>query len=149
MWSRWSDIDRMFNTMNLLQARMDRMFGDDYDVARPVPAAWIAAEGMPKTNLYDVGDHFEVILEVPGFTKDDLDIKIQGNYLEISGTHKPDVHEGYSAHRVERGGASFNRSFTLPSDVDADKTGASLKNGLLILSLPKSEAAKPKQITVK
>ena len=43
MWSRWSDIDRMFNAMNLLQTRMDRMFGD-YGVTRPIPAAWIAAE---------------------------------------------------------------------------------------------------------
>ena len=149
MWSRWNDIDRMVNAMNLLQARMDRMFGGDYEVARTVPGAWIAAEGMPKTNLYDVGDHFEVIVEVPGFAKDDLDIKIQGNYLEISGTYKSDVPEGYSAHRVERGSASFNRSFTLPSDVNAEKTDASLKNGLLVLTLPKSEAAKPKQITVK
>ena len=148
MWSRWSDIDRMFNTMNLLQTRMDRLFGD-YGQSRPIPAAWIEAESMPRTNLYDVGDHFEVITEVPGFKKEDLDIKIQGNYLEISGTYKPDTPEGYSAHRIERGTASFSRSFTLPSDVDADKTEAALKNGLLILTLPKSEAAKPKQITIK
>ena len=148
MWSRWSDIDRMFNTMNLLQTRMDRLFGD-YGDSRPIPAAWIAAENMPRTNLYDVGDHFEVVLEVPGFKKEGLDIKIQGNYLEISGTYKTDTPEGYSAHRVERGTASFSRSFTLPSDVDADKTEAALKNGLLVLTLPKSEAAKPKQITIK
>ena len=147
MWSKWSDIDRMFNAMNLLQTRMDRIFGD-YGSTRPVPAAWIAAESMPRTNMYDVGDHFEVIIEVPGFTKDDLDIKIQGNYLEISGAYKSDTPEGYSAHRVERGAASFSRSFTLPSDVDGEKTEAVLKNGLLVLSLPKAEAAKPKQITI-
>ena len=148
MWSRWSDIDRMFNAMNLLQTRMDRMFGD-YGVTRPIPAAWIAAESMQKTNLQDMGDSFEVVAEVPGFTKDNLNIKIQGNYLEISGTYKADAPEGYSAHRVERGTSSFNRSFTLPSDVAADKVEATLKNGLLVLTLPKFEGAKPKQITVK
>jgi len=148
MWSRWSDIDRMFNAMNLLQTRMDRLFGD-YGNTRPIPAAWIAAESMPKTNLSDLGDHFEVIAELPGFSKENLNIKIQGNYLEISGTHQPDAPENYSVHRVERGTTSFSRSFTLPSDVDSGKVEATLKNGLLVLTLPKAEAAKPKQITVK
>ena len=148
MWSRLSDIDRMFNAMNLLQTRMDRIYGD-YGTSRGIPAAWIAAESMPKTNLYDLGDHFEVVAELPGFSKENLDIKIQGNYLELSGKHQPDAPENYAAHRVERGTTSFNRSFTLPSDVDSEKAEASLKNGLLKLSLPKAEAAKPKQITVK
>ena len=148
MWSRWNDIDRMFNAMNLLQTRMDRLFGD-YEATRPVPAAWIAAESMPRTNLYDVGDHFEIITEVPGFTKDNLNLRIQGNYLEISGTYKSDTPKGYSAHRIERGTSSFSRSFTLPVDVNVDKTEAALKNGLLKLTLPKSEAAKPKKITIK
>jgi HSP20 family protein len=138
----------MFNAMNLLQSRMDRLYGD-YGTTRPIPAAWIAAESMPKTNLCDLGDHFEVVAEVPGFSKENLNIKIQGNYLEISGTHESDAPEGYSVHRVERGTSSFSRSFTLPSDVDVEKTDASLINGLLTLSLPKAEAAKPKQITVK
>lgn len=148
MWSRWSDIDRMFNAMNLLQTRMDSLFGD-YGITRPIPAAWIAAESMPKTNLYDLGDNFEVVAEMPGFAKENLNIKVQGNYLEISGTYEKDAPEGYAVHRVERGSASFNRSFTLPSDVDSEKVEATLKNGLLVLTLPKAEAAKPKQITVK
>ena len=148
MWSRWSDIDRMFNNLNLLQTRMDRLFGD-YRGTRPFPAAWIAAENSPRTNLYDVGEKFQVAVEVPGFAKNDLHIKIQGNYLEISGNRKPDAPEDYSVHRVERGTTSFNRSFTLPSDVDADKAEATIKNGLLFLTLPKSEAAKPKQIKIK
>lgn len=148
MWSRWSDIDRMFNAMNLLQSRMDRILGD-YSTSRPIPAAWIAAESMPKTNLYDQGDHFEIVAEVPGFAKENLDIKIQGNYLEINGTHRPDAPEKYAVHRVERGTASFNRSFTLPSDVDSEKVDAALKNGFLVLTLPKAEAAKPKQIAIK
>jgi len=148
MWSRWSDIDRMFNAMNLLQTRMDRIF-NDYGMSRPFPAAWIAAENMPKTNLYDLGDNFEVVAEVPGFAKENLNIKIQGNYLEISGTHEADAPEGYAVHRVERGNTSFNRSFTLPSDVDSEKVEAKLRNGLLVLTLPKAEAAKPKQISIK
>ena len=81
-------------------------------------------------------------------TKANLNIKIQGNYLELSGTRESDAPEGYNAHRVERGATSFTRSFTLPADIDSEKVGASLKNGILTLTLPKTEAAKPKQITI-
>lgn len=148
MWTRWNDIDRIFNAMDLLQSRMGRIFSD-FEKSRLFPATWIVAENAPRVNLYDVGDRLEIKAEVPGFAKDDLSIKIQGNYLEISGTRKPDTPAGYSTHRLERATASFTRSFTLPSDVNADKVEASLKNGLLTLTLPKTEVAKPKQITIK
>ena len=82
-------------------------------------------------------------------TPDDLKVKIQGNYLEISGSRKADTPEGYTAHRLERGTPSFSRSFTLPVEVDANKVSATLKNGILTLMLPKAEIAKPKQITIK
>ncbi|MFH1215087.1 MAG: Hsp20/alpha crystallin family protein [Pseudomonadota bacterium] len=147
MWTRWNDLDRMFTAMDLLQSRMNRIF-PDLDRARAIPTGWSAVENGPRTNLYDAGDHFDVKVEVPGLTKDDMSIRIQGNYLEISGTRKSDAPEGYKAHRVERGTASFTRSFTLPSDVNGDKVEASLKNGLLTLTLPKAEAAKPKQIAI-
>lgn len=147
MWTRWSDIDRMFNAMDLLQNRMNRMF-PDYGRLRRFPVAWDVPQSGPRTNLYDAGDQLELKVEVPGLTKDDLNIKIQGNYLEISGSRKSDTPEGYTVHRVERGTASFSRSFTLPSDVDSDKVEANLANGLLTLTLPKSEAAKPKQIAI-
>lgn len=148
MWTRWSDIDRMFNAMDLLQNRMNRMF-PDYGKFKSFPAAWDALQGGPSTNLYDAGDHLEMKIELPSMTKDDLNIKLQGNYLEISGLRKSDSPTGYSAHRVERATSSFTRSFTLPSEVDTNKVEAQLANGLLTLTLPKSEAAKPKQIEIK
>lgn len=147
MWTRWNDIDRMFNAMDLLQSRMNNMF-PDYGKFRRFPVAWDASQTAPRTNLYDAGENLEMKVEVPGMTKDDLNIKIQGNYLEINGTRKSDTPEGYTVHRVERGTATFSRSFTLPSDVNSDKVEANLKNGLLTLTLPKSEAAKPKQIAI-
>lgn len=147
MWTKWSDIDRMFNTMDLLQNRMNRIF-PDYGSSRQYPIVWDVTQSAPRTNLYDAGDHLEVKFEVPGMSKDDLSIKIQGNYLEISGSRKSDTPEGYTVHRVERGTTAFSRSFTLPSDVDSDKVEANLANGLLSLNLPKSEAAKPKQISI-
>lgn len=147
MWTRWNDIDRMFRNMDLLQSKMNRAFSD-FDRYRAFPAAWGMTETGPRTNLYDLGDHLEIKAEVPGLSKEDLNVKIQGNYLEIGGTRKSDAPEGYSAHRVERGTVSFNRSFTLPSEVDSEKVKATLANGILTLILPKSEAAKPRQITI-
>ncbi|MBU2431041.1 MAG: Hsp20/alpha crystallin family protein, partial [Proteobacteria bacterium] len=55
---------------------------------------------------------------------------------------------GYKIHRNERGTAAFSRSFTLPDDVDSEKVEATIKDGILYLSLPKSETAKPRQITI-
>lgn len=147
MWTRWDDIDRMFHAMDLLQSKMNRVFSD-VDRFGTLPAAWSVRERGPRTNLYDAGDYLEIKAEVPGITKDDLSIRIQGNYLEIAGTRKSDAPEGYAAHRVERATVSFTRSFTLPADVDSGKAEASLKNGLLSLKLPKLEAAKPKKIAI-
>lgn len=147
MWTRGSDIDRMFGAMDLLRSRMNRLFSDS-DRPYGNNYGWVVAEGAPRTNLYDAGDHFEIQAEVPGIAKDDLNVRIQGNYLEISGARKSEVPEGYKAHRVERAAASFTRSFTLPADVDSGKAGATLKDGILTLRLPKAEAAKPKQITI-
>lgn len=140
MWTRWNEIERMFNTMN-------RLF-PEYGRSWTLPA-WDVTQSGPRTNLYDAGDHLEMKVEVPGIEKDDLNIKVQGNYCEISGSRKADTPEGYSAHRVERGTTSFTRSFTLPSDVDTGKVEAQLTNGVLMLTLPKSEPAKPKQIAIK
>lgn len=146
MWTRLSDLDRMINAMNLFQNRMNRLH-PEYARLRAVPA-WDIAQGEPKTNLYNAGDHLEMMVEVPGIAKDDLSVKVQGNYLEISGTRKSDAPESYTAHRVERVAKTFSRSFTLPADVDTGKVEAQMANGLLTLTLPKLEAAKPKQITI-
>ena len=147
MWTTLNDIDRMFGSMGLLRSRMNRLF-TDFDRSYGEDYGWRVAEGTPRTNLYDLGEKLEIKAEVPGMTKEDLSIKIQGNYLEVSGTRKSDAPEGYKTHRVERSAPTFTRSFTLPSDVDSEKVEASLENGILTLSLPKAEAAKPKQVTI-
>jgi len=147
MFRRMSDIDKMFGALDLLRNRLDRHFSD-YDQAYLYGPAFTLTSNSPRTNLLTNGDNFEVQAELPGISKDDLNIKIQGNYLEISGKRIVDTPEGYKVHRNERGGSTFSRSFTLPDDVDADKAEAKLKDGILYLTLPKSEAAKPKQITI-
>ena len=147
MWTRMSDFDRMFQAMDLLQSRLSGIF-EDYGRFRPTVSTWGITEASPRTNLYDVGDRLEVKIEVPGISKSDLNIKIQGNYLEISGSRKSDTPQGYKAHRLERGESTFTRSFTLPADVEASRVEAALKDGILTLRLPKVEQAKPIQIAI-
>ena len=83
MFTRGSDIDRLFGTMNLLQKRLNSISNGGY---RRVPGyRWESEYSSPRTNLYENGDNFKIRAEVPGLEKDDLHVKIQGNYLEISG----------------------------------------------------------------
>ncbi|MEJ2057685.1 MAG: Hsp20/alpha crystallin family protein [Desulfofustis sp.] len=148
MFARISDIDRMFDAMGMLRGRLDSLYNE---LDRPAVwgGNWLTDGNFPRTNLYDRGDRFELIAEIPGLTNDDLEVKIQGNYLEISGNREVHEPEGYRVHRSERGSASFTRSLTLPADVDSSRADANLKDGILVLTLPKSEAAKPRQISIK
>ncbi|WP_136806772.1 Hsp20/alpha crystallin family protein [Desulfosediminicola flagellatus] len=147
MWTRTNDIDRMFSAMDLLNSRMNRLF-TEYDRSAGRDFRLRANNDTPKTNLYDLGDKLQLIAELPGVAKADLNVRIQGNYLELSGSRKSEVPEGYKAHRVERGSITFTRSFTLPTDVDSERVEAVLRDGVLTMNLPKIEAAKPKQITI-
>jgi len=145
MWTRANDFDRMFGAMDLLRSRMGRLL-NDYD--RSYGDYAFQVETGPRTNLYDTGDKLRITAEVPGVAKENLNIRIQGNYLELSGKRKVETPEGYKAHRIERATTTFTRSFTLPVEVNAERAEAALKNGILILEIPKAEAAKPRQINI-
>ena len=147
MWTRIRDFDRMFQAMDLFNSRFNGVF-ENYQRPRLSAGTWGVTESGPRTNMYDTGENLEIRVEVPGIKKEDLSVKLQGNYLEIRGTRKAENPEGYTTHRVERGETSFTRSFTLPSEVDASKVEASLKDGILTLVLGKAEPAKPKQIVI-
>jgi HSP20 family protein len=147
MWTRMREFDRMFQAMDLLHSRLNGIF-QYYERPRLPGTLWGMSEVGPRTNMYDTGDAFEIRLEVPGVWREDLSIKLQGNYLEIKGERKAEVPDGYASHRRERGANSFTKSFTLPADIDNGKLEATLKDGVLTLVLGKAEPAKPKQITI-
>lgn len=147
MWNHLDEFERMLSDMDLFRSRIGRVF-NEFDRSYRHRHPWITTENVPHTNLYDKGDNLVVSVELPGYAKEDISLKVQGNYLEIQGKRAAAKPEGYTVHRTERGAASFSRSFTLPYEVDADSVEASLKNGILTMTLPKSEAAKPKQIAV-
>jgi HSP20 family protein len=105
------------------------------------------------TPAVDVAEHedaYQVKVELPGVSKDDVKITMQDNILTIRGEKKQEKESKNSNyHRVERSYGSFQRSFTLPTSVKHDKIEASYNDGILTIALPKAEEAKPKQIEVK
>lgn len=104
----------------------------------------------PAVDVAEHDDEFQVKVELPGVNKDDVKITMQDNILTVRGEKRQEKEtKGSEYHRVERSYGSFQRSFTLPTGVKHDKIEATYKDGILTVTLPKAEEAKPKQIDVK
>lgn len=105
---------------------------------------------MPALEIYEKEDKFVLRAEVPGMTKDDVDISVLGDTLTIKGERKTESEvkdEDY--HRCEMCYGKFSRAVTLPSAVQAGKVAATYDNGILEITLPKAAEAKPKKVEVK
>ena len=103
----------------------------------------------PAVDIYEKASDVVLKAELPGVDPKDVDIRIENNVLTLKGERKleGDV-KRESYHRVERSYGSFTRSFTLPSTVDTSSVKADYKDGVLRITLPKREEAKPKQIQI-
>jgi HSP20 family protein len=101
-------------------------------------------------NLTEDKDAYYIRAELPGVKSDELDIQATGNTVSLSGERKiPEENNGAKYHRREREAGKFSRMVSLSTEIDPAKVDASLTNGILKVVLPKSELAKPRQITVK
>ena len=135
-WSVQREINRIFDTF--MQGGMQ----DDGSLGLTM---W-----TPAVDIVERENEFEVKVELPGGKKDDVKITLESNILTIRGEKKQEGEEkGENLQRVERSYGSFQRSFTLPTTVKNDKVDANYRDGILTISLPKAEEAKPKQIEVK
>ena len=141
---RWQPINRDFNA---LADRFNRVFDlrhwDEDD--RESLGHW-----HPAVDIFDNGTEIVLEAELPGLKKDEIDVKVDNNVMTLQGERKreKEVEEnGYF--RSERSYGSFSRSFTLPTTVDSNKIEAAFEDGVLKVTLPKAEEAKPKQIEVK
>ena len=130
--------------MDFFKNQMNRLF-DDFETNR---ARFVSSGAWPLTNFFDDGENILVYCELPGVNEEDISIKLHNNLLTIKGARKTTMPEAYAILRQERQGNSFSRSFSLPVEIDTDKTTASLKNGILTVKLVKAQAAKPRKITV-
>ncbi len=107
-------------------------------------------EFLPSTNLAETESDIEVTVDIPGVKPDDIQIELREGNLLISGQRKEEKEEkGKQFHRIERSYGEFRRMISLPCAVDEEKIDAKYTDGVLRITLPKSEKVKPKKIQVK
>ncbi len=137
-------IGNLFNLHN----EMGRLFGDllssqDGD-SNTENSSW-----MPTVDISETENGFEIHAELPGVTDDDLNVSVTDNLLTIKGEKRQEEKtEGKNYHRVERRYGSFQRSFTLPRQVNTSDIKAGFKDGILTLSILKPDEVKPKEIPI-
>ena len=103
----------------------------------------------PETNVYENNKEYVIVAKVPGVKKQEIKLHIKDNALHLSGEKKKEKLENANYHLNERNEGQFERSFLLGEKINTDNMEAELKNGLLIVKLPKTPEAKPKTIEIK
>jgi HSP20 family protein len=138
-----------FRQLSALRDEIDRLFESPLNELTRSSQQFLSG-WLPAVDLYDEGDHLVLKAELPGIKKEELNISLHGDVLTLSGERK-DSGEFKEAEvfRSERFVGRFQRSITLPMSVDSGKVQASYKDGILAVTLPKAEEAKPKRIDVK
>jgi HSP20 family protein len=130
-----------YNPTSLFDRALDGFFDDSF---------WGRGRSHHPVDIREEDTAYVVEAELPGLTEKDLQVKVENDMLTIASSNQTEREEKKGSYLLrERHSRSFRRSFVLPADVDREKIEARFENGLLVLSLPKSETAKPKQIEVK
>jgi len=108
----------------------------------------VQARVFPALNIWEQGDDLFAEAELPGVKSNDLDISVVGSELTIKGQRQDGAKDGAGFHRRERGVGAFTRVVRLPADIDSSRVQATLRDGILLITLPKAESAKPRKIQV-
>ena len=139
-----------FRDLVTIQERMNRMFDQSFPgIGRESEAEASFGSWAPAVDIYEQDGNIVLKAELPGVEAKAVDVRVENNVLTLRGERKfEDEVKKESYHRVERAYGTFLRSFTLPNVVDTDKIKAEFKDGLLRLTLPMKEEAKPHQINI-
>lgn len=144
----WSEMDRMFDSF---RTNFDDLFWPWGNRTPAYPA--VLQNRTPPMDVVDKGDHYEMKLEMPGIPKDNVDIQVTANTVEIKADNTDKKEEkGKNWLRRECSGTSYYRALELPEELKTDNVNAELKDGVLWLSLPKMEPKpkfKPKKVKIK
>ena len=140
-WNPWREMTALHNRFNRLLD--DPFFHTDRDSAEDM-GTW-----YPVVDMFENDDSFVIKAELPGMGKDDIVVDVKDRVLTLKGERNYDSEvkeENY--YRRERSYGKFQRTFSLPADVDADKIKAEFKDGQLKIEVPKPAEQKPKQFTI-
>lgn len=141
--STWPTFGRLSNLRDELDTLFELPFWSDFGRQTQLFSGW-----TPALDLYQNNDNVIAMVELPGMRKEDIEISLHDGMLTIAGERKTETGESEKAERSERYVGKFRRSITLPTLVDANRVNATYKDGILTVTLPKAEEAKPKQIQV-
>jgi HSP20 family protein len=137
-----------FGNMMTLRDAMDRLFEESV----VGPRGWLAPTAGTELalDMYETDNDLVVTAAVPGLSPEDVDVTVVGDVLTIKGETKSEIkNDKANYHRQERRYGSFLRSVALPLAVQLDKADAKFADGVLTVTLPKAEAAKPRSIKIK
>jgi HSP20 family protein len=150
MLTGWREFDQTFRALDSLQRRIDdAMGGWAGPTLSTVPVRRIARAPWPRVNALETKEAFVYKAYVPGLGEGDVSVFVEDETLVLRGERKNDVPEGYQVHLRERSPVAFARKLPLPGRVDAQGVTATMKDGVLTVTLPKAKDTLPRQIAVK
>ena len=132
-------LDALFHLQRALDARLD----SDW-----LRGATGGTGAFPPINVFQQGDNLVAILEIPGVDKADLEVQVKDRAIRVSGKKAISYPEGVSLHRRERLSGSFDRTLTVPMQINADGIRAEYRDGVLALFIPRAEADKPRTVAI-
>jgi HSP20 family protein len=133
--------------LSTLRDEIDRLF--EAPLSELARSTQLLSGWTPSLDVYEDKDNLVVKAELPGMRKEDIEVSLHDGCLSLSGERKfEEKHKDAEVYRAERFVGRFQRTVTLPSPVAADKVKASYKDGILTVTLPKTEESKPKHIDV-
>jgi len=143
-WEPFRELSTMQDRIN----RMNRLFRESYSPEGPEEAL-STTSFAPPVDIYEDEHNITLKMEAPGIDEKDIDVRVEGNTLNVRGERKLEKDEKEENYRrIERQYGCFTRSFTLPSSVDSALVSAHFDKGVLKINLAKKVDAKPKQIKV-
>lgn len=132
-----------FEALLQFQKQLDARLASDW-----LGDSTAAMGAYPPINIFQQGHDFVAVVELPGVRREDLSIEAKDGTIRISGKKTLDYGEGVSIHRRERLEGTFDRTITLPVQIDPDRIKAEYKDGILALFIPRAESDKPRSIQV-
>ena len=132
-----------FATLEAVQRAMENVMGGDWLGTRTAGGG-----AYPPVNVFNDGEDFVVVAELPGVRKQDLDVQVRGDTLRIKGKKTVAYEDKSSVHRREREAGEFDRTLTLPGQLDAAKVAADYRDGVLTVRLPRAESERPRSVSI-
>jgi len=134
-----------------LRGRLNRLMDEAFN---PWATQWedgtVSSAWIPSVDVFESQDHIKLVAELPGVSREDVKISLENNVLTLRGEKKQTAEEKTErVHRYERAYGAFERTFNLPSTVEAENIQAAYDQGVLTIILPKVERARPREIPIK